>query len=56
MKLLKTTVKILLLAALGFAISGCAIVDESRAKDDGLDRMPWNKQAGWENQSVGMPF
>jgi hypothetical protein len=38
------------------ACSGCEIIDESRVQDDGTDTLPWNRRAGWEDSTIGVPF
>jgi hypothetical protein len=38
------------------ACAGCEIIDQSRVQKDDTDTLPWNRRAGWEDSTIGVPF
>jgi hypothetical protein len=39
---------------IGILAGGCATLCSD--EDDGVDEKPWNAPAGWEGQTLGVPY
>lgn len=51
--------KFLLLLAFATVFTGCSIVDNllsDEGDEEGVDNMPWNTPAGWEDEVIGLPY
>lgn len=36
--------------------TGCQVIDQDRVHSDKDDNIPWNTRAGWEGQTIGLPY
>ncbi len=50
--------RLFLALAFSVLVSGCATMDNilSDESEDGVDSMPWNTPAGWEDEVIGLPY